>query len=97
MGQLRPLASADDGVTVNGSPQATTSGEIDGMRAKLSQSLQGEDYSDGLVQSLHEAARIFELAIKQQDSLLKTSWFSTAWFGVDRNAWMKTLSYQVLL
>lgn len=94
MGHLCPLASADDGVTVNGSPQATTSGEMDGMRAKLSQSLQGED---GLVQSLHEAARIFELEIKQQDSLLKISWFSTAWLGVDRNAWMKTLSYQVLL
>ncbi|XP_018820044.1 uncharacterized protein LOC108990507 [Juglans regia] len=94
MGHLCPLASADDGVTVNGSPQATTSGEMDGMRAKLSQSLQGEDYSDGLVQSLHEAARIFELAIKQQDSLLKISWLSTAWLGVDRNAWMKTLSYQ---
>ncbi|KAG7958289.1 hypothetical protein I3843_10G012900 [Carya illinoinensis] len=91
MGHLCPLASADDGVTVNGSPQATTSGEMDGMRAKLSQSLQGED---GLVQSLHEAARIFELEIKQQDSLLKISWFSTAWLGVDRNAWMKTLSYQ---
>lgn len=96
MAQPRPLASADDGVTVNGSPQVSTSGDVEGMRVKLNQSLQGEDYSDGLVQSLHEAARNFELAIKERGSLTKISWFSAAWLGVDRNAWVKTLSYQVL-
>uniref|UniRef100_A0A2N9F8I6 LETM1-like protein n=1 Tax=Fagus sylvatica TaxID=28930 RepID=A0A2N9F8I6_FAGSY len=94
MAQPRPLASADDGVTVNGSPQVSTSGDVEGMRVKLNQSLQGEDYSDGLVQSLHEAARNFELAIKERGSLTKISWFSAAWLGVDRNAWVKTLSYQ---
>ncbi|XP_022767017.1 uncharacterized protein LOC111311683 isoform X2 [Durio zibethinus] len=89
-----PLASAEDGVTVNGSPQTSTSTDVDEIRVKLNQSLQGEDYSNGLVQSLHDAARVFELAIKEQGSLLKLSWFSTAWLGVDRNAWVKTLSYQ---
>lgn len=96
MGHLRPFASGDEGVTVNGIPQASTSGDVEGMRVKLNQSLQGEDYSDGLVQSLHEAARIFELAIKEQGSLSKISWFSTAWLGIDTNAWLKTVSYQVL-
>ncbi|KAL6141684.1 hypothetical protein ACLB2K_059972 [Fragaria x ananassa] len=63
------------------------------MKVKLNQSLQGEDSTDGLVQFLHEAARVFELAIKEQGSFSKLSWFSTAWLNVD-NAWVKTLSYQ---
>lgn len=95
MGLLFPLASAEDGVTVNGSPQTSTGTDVDERRIKLNQSLQDEDYSNGLVQSLHDAARVFELAIKEQGSLSKLSWFSTAWLGVDRNAWVKTLSYQV--
>ncbi|OMO68430.1 hypothetical protein COLO4_29665 [Corchorus olitorius] len=94
MGLRFPLASAEDGVTVNGGPQTSTSTDVDNIRVKLNQSLQGEDYSNGLVQSLHDAARVFELAIKEQGSLSKLSWFSTAWLGVDRNAWVKTLSYQ---
>ncbi|KAF8396380.1 hypothetical protein HHK36_017997 [Tetracentron sinense] len=88
------FASADDGVTVNGTPQTSTSSDMEEMRVKLNQSLQGEEYNDGLVQSLHDAARIFELAIREQSSLLKISWFSTAWLGVDKNAWVKALSYQ---
>ncbi|KAK8651261.1 hypothetical protein V6N13_140870 [Hibiscus sabdariffa] len=94
MGLRFPLASAEDGVTVNGSLQTSTSTDVDGIRTKLNQSLEGEDYSNGLVQSLHDAARIFELSIKEKGSLSKLSWFSTAWIGVDRNAWVKTLSYQ---
>ncbi|KAJ4830059.1 hypothetical protein Tsubulata_009674 [Turnera subulata] len=93
-GYLLPLASADDGATVNGSPSASTAGDVDEMRVKLTQSLQGEDYGDRLVQSLHDAARVVELAIKEQ-GLLSKSWFSTSWLGVDRKAWGKTLSYQI--
>lgn len=95
LGQLYPLASSNDGVTVNGSPQASTSGDVEEIRVKLDRSLQGEDYNDGLVQSLHDAARICELAIKERSSQSKISWFTTAWLGVDRNSWVKTLSYQV--
>ncbi|KAM1523970.1 hypothetical protein ACFXTH_008478 [Malus domestica] len=91
---LVPLASADDGVTVNGSPQASTSRDVEEIQVKLNQSFQGEDSSDGLVQFLHEAARVFELAMKEQGSLSTSSWFSTAWLSIDRNAWLKTLSYQ---
>ncbi|XP_044506345.1 uncharacterized protein LOC123225988 isoform X2 [Mangifera indica] len=93
-GDFLPLASSDDSVTVNGSPQATTSTNVEEMRVKLKQSLQGKDYCDGLVESLHDAARVFELAIKEQGSLSNLAWLSTAWLGVDRNAWIKTLSYQ---
>lgn len=94
LGNLFPLASADDGVTVNGSLQASTNRDVEGIKVKLNQSLHGEDSSDALVQFLHEAARVFELAIKEQGSFSKLSWFSTAWLNGD-NAWVKALSYQV--
>ncbi|KAL3839311.1 hypothetical protein ACJIZ3_023902 [Penstemon smallii] len=91
---LLPSASADDGVTVNGSPQARTSNDVEEMRYKLNQTLQEEDFNAGLVQLLHDAARVFELAIKEHSSLSKTSWFSPAWLGGDKNAWAKAISYQ---
>ncbi|PON82893.1 LETM1-like [Trema orientale] len=95
MGNHFPLASGDDGVTVNGIPQASTTSDVEDMRVKLNRSLQSDsDGSDGLVQFLHESARVFELAIKEQNPFSKLSWFSTAWLGVDRNAWVKALSYQ---
>ncbi|XP_071910712.1 uncharacterized protein [Coffea arabica] len=93
-GLLLPFASADDGVTVNGSPRASAGGEVEELRVKLDQSLQGEDCSTGLVQSLHDAARVFELAIRDQSLSSKVSWFSTAWIGIDKTAWIKELSYQ---
>ncbi|CAI9097669.1 OLC1v1034138C2 [Oldenlandia corymbosa var. corymbosa] len=91
---LIPRASADEGVTVNGSPRASTSSEGGGMRVKLDEPLQAEDNSIGLVQLLYDAARVFELALREQSSLSKISWFSTAWIGVDKTAWIKELSYQ---
>ncbi|KAL9362969.1 hypothetical protein Peur_045754 [Populus x canadensis] len=93
-GHLFPLASGDDGVTVNGTPSASANSDVEDMRVKLNQSLQGEDSGDKLVQSLHDAARVFEVAIKEQGLLSKFSWLSTAWLGIDRNAWVKTLCYQ---
>nr|GLL36433.1 uncharacterized protein LOC109182128 [Ipomoea trifida] len=94
MDHLLPSASADDGVTVNESPKPSTSGDIEEMRAKLALSLESEDNSYGLVQALHDAARVFELGIRQQVSLSRMPWFSTAWLGVDKTAWVKVLSYQ---
>ncbi|KAJ6870917.1 hypothetical protein NC652_036552, partial [Populus alba x Populus x berolinensis] len=38
-------------------PSASTSSDVEEMRLKLNQSLQGDDSSDKLVQSLHDAAR----------------------------------------
>ncbi|KAL1821233.1 uncharacterized protein LOC108218896 [Daucus carota subsp. sativus] len=94
MKHMQPFASADDGVTVNGNSQPSTSGNVENLAMRLKQSSQGEDYNAGLVQTLHDAARVFELAIKEKSSRSKTSWFSTAWLGVDRNSWVKALSYQ---
>lgn len=91
---LFPFASPDDGVTVDRDPESSTSRDVEAMRIRLDQALQNEDYNDGLVQSLYDAARVFELSIKERISLSKISWFSVAWLGIDRNAWIKELSYQ---
>ncbi|XP_049406600.1 uncharacterized protein LOC125870255 isoform X2 [Solanum stenotomum] len=91
---LLPFASAEDGVSVNGSSRPTTSSDMEDMRLKLDLSLQGEENSSGLVQSLHDAARVIELGLRQQGSLSRVSWFSTAWLGGDRTGWIKVLSYQ---
>lgn len=91
---LLPFASAEDGVSVNGSSRPTTSSDMEEMRLKLDISLQGEDNGSGLVQSLHDAARVIELGLRQQGSLSRVSWFSTAWLGGDRTIWIKELSYQ---
>ncbi|KAD4384349.1 hypothetical protein E3N88_24517 [Mikania micrantha] len=91
---ILPFASADDGITVNGSSQVSTSGDVEEMRVKLDESLKNEEYNSALIQSLHDAARVYELAIKEQSSTSKLSWFSTAWLGIDQNAWVKALSYQ---
>ncbi|CAN0879438.1 hypothetical protein LINGRAHAP2_LOCUS13047, partial [Linum grandiflorum] len=93
-GRLLPCGSTDDSVTVNGVPTTSSSGDVEEMRMQLNQSLQGQDQGDKLVQSLHNAARAFELAIKERGLVAKFSWFPTAWLGLDSNAWLKTLSYQ---
>lgn len=90
-----PFASSDDGATVNGSPQAGTSTSLEKLRVKLDRSLEDEDFYDGLVQALYDAARVFELVIKEHKSFSRVSWFSTAWLGVDQNTWVKALSCQV--
>ncbi|XP_018476676.1 uncharacterized protein LOC108847828 isoform X2 [Raphanus sativus] len=88
-------SSSDDGVAVNGTPQSRASDDdVEEMRAKLTGSLQDEYSCDELIQSLHDAARSFELALKKKISSSKLPWFSAAWLGVDRNAWVKTFSYQ---
>ncbi|CDY11358.1 BnaA03g01940D [Brassica napus] len=95
--RMRPFllaSSSDDGVAVNGTPQPRASDDVEEMRAKLSGSLQDEYNCDELIQSLHDAARSFELALKKKISSSKLPWFSAAWLGVDRNAWVKTFSYQ---
>ncbi|CDY60443.1 BnaA10g30500D [Brassica napus] len=90
--QTFPLASADDGVAaVNGTPH---SDDVEEMGARLSGSIQDEYNCNELVQSLHDSARSFELALLKKISSPMLPWFSSAWLGVDRNAWVKTFSYQ---
>jgi hypothetical protein len=96
------FASSDDSVTVNSEFQSqgsdTDATDLEKMRVKLNRPLVDDvDFCDGLLQSLYDAARVFELEIKEENSLSRVSLFSTVWFGVDQNAWEKTLSYQVNL
>ncbi|KAL2323046.1 hypothetical protein Fmac_027425 [Flemingia macrophylla] len=92
--KLIPFASSDDGVTVNGSLQTSSSSDLEKVRVKLNRSLEDEEFCDGLVQALYDAARVFELAVKEHKSFSRMSWLSTAWLGVDQNAWVKELSCQ---
>ncbi|KAL5060312.1 hypothetical protein RYX36_031916 [Vicia faba] len=92
------FAASDDGVTVNedsrdsGGSNAT---DLEKIKVKLNRPMvNDENFCEGLLQSLYDAARIFELEIKEQNSLSKLPWFSINWFGVDRVEWEKTLSYQ---
>lgn len=89
------LASAEDGVAVNGSPQSRSSSHFGEIRANFTGSLQEENNFNGLIQSLHDAARTLELAVKEKIAPSRFSWFPATWLGADRNAWVKTLSYQV--
>ncbi|KAK7278701.1 hypothetical protein RJT34_23737 [Clitoria ternatea] len=91
---MLPFATSDDGVTFNGSLQGSTSTDLENMRVKLNRSLGDEEFCDGLVQALYDAARVFELAVKEHKSYSRMSWFSTAWIGVDQRAWVKALASQ---
>ncbi|CAK8544113.1 unnamed protein product [Lathyrus sativus] len=94
----RLFASFDDGVTVDEDSQDSSSSnatDLEKIRVKLNRPLvNDEDFCDGLLQSLYDAARVFELEIKEQSSPSRSPWFTINWFGVDRIAWEKTLSYQ---
>ncbi|GJW00325.1 LETM1-like protein [Tanacetum coccineum] len=92
VGHIFPFATADDGLIVNANPQASTSEDL---RVKQNQPLKHEDYKIALVQSLRDVARVFELAFRGQSSGSNLSWFSFFWLGVDQNACLQPLSYQV--
>ncbi|KAJ1268910.1 hypothetical protein BS78_07G169500 [Paspalum vaginatum] len=96
MVHIIPLASDDDGngVSVNGAAQVGSTSNIEEIRLKLNKALQSEDISNGLVQSIHDAARSIELAFIDYSKSSKGSWFRKTWLGVENNAWIKSLSYQ---
>ncbi|KAL1204689.1 hypothetical protein V5N11_017305 [Cardamine amara subsp. amara] len=91
------LASADDGVAINGSSQPRSSSKFGVMRTNFTGSIQEENNCNGLIQSLHDAARTIELAVIEKITPSRFSWFPVTWLGADRNAWVKTLSYQASL
>ncbi|XP_078447113.1 uncharacterized protein LOC144715999 isoform X2 [Wolffia australiana] len=74
--------------------QASSRSDVEKTAAQAEEPLEGDDLNSRLVQSLHDAARSVELALKEQSSSIKTSWFSKAWIGEDKNAWTRTISYQ---
>ncbi|KAG0477966.1 hypothetical protein HPP92_012685 [Vanilla planifolia] len=91
---LTLLASIDDGVLVNRTPQKCSSNDREGVEYKFDQSSHGQNPSTVLLQSIHDAARAIDLAVLEHSSSSKAPWFSKAWLGGDRNGWLKTLSYQ---
>lgn len=97
MVHIIPLASDDDGnrASVNGAQQVGSRSNIDEIRLKLNKALHSEDISNGLVQSIHDAARSIELAFIEHSKSSKSSWFPKTWLGVENNAWIRSLSYQV--
>ncbi|KAF8747781.1 hypothetical protein HU200_013191 [Digitaria exilis] len=96
IGHIIPLASNDDGnsISVNGVPQVGSASSMEEIRLKLNKAFQSEDVSNGLVQSIHDAARSIELAFLEHSKSYQGSWFPKAWMGVDNTAWIKSLSYQ---
>ncbi|KAJ1700513.1 hypothetical protein LUZ63_000292 [Rhynchospora breviuscula] len=90
-------ASSDDGLTVNGAPQASSSSAVEQMRIKLDQVLENDDFSNGIVQSIYDAARAIELAFLEHSSVPKSFWFSRTWLGADKYAWIKSFSYQAAI
>ncbi|KAG7580899.1 LETM1-like [Arabidopsis suecica] len=91
------LASAEDGVAINGSPKPRSNSNLGDMRTIFTGLLQDENSSNGLIQSLHDAARSIELAVKEKITPSRFSWFPATWLGADKYAWVKTLSYQASL
>ncbi|KAH9542515.1 hypothetical protein CY35_13G011400 [Sphagnum magellanicum] len=55
----------------------------------------GGDQGKNLVQALHETARMLQSAMEEQSTLTRGPWFAQKWLGIDKNAWLKSLAYQV--
>ncbi|CAN8259733.1 unnamed protein product [Cochlearia groenlandica] len=84
------MASPEDGgVVVNGSPSSKSSSDLGLVKYG--------SHCDGLVQSLHDAARTIELAVRDNIAPSRFSWVPSTWLGADKNSWARTLSYQASL
>ena len=82
-----------DGASCHGvSSKSSTTDICDETRKVLDSSIDSTE----IVQALHETARMFQVAIEKQKSLTKGPLFTKAWLGIDPNAWVKSISYQVL-
>ncbi|CAM6050673.1 unnamed protein product [Sphagnum compactum] len=55
----------------------------------------GGDQGKNLVHLLHETARMLQSAMEEQSTLTQGPWFAQKWLGIDKNAWLKSLAYQV--
>ncbi|CAK9200674.1 unnamed protein product [Sphagnum troendelagicum] len=55
----------------------------------------GGDQGKNLVHLLHETARMLQSAMEEQSTLTCGPWFAQKWLGIDKNAWLKSLAYQV--
>ncbi|KAI5053986.1 hypothetical protein GOP47_0031121, partial [Adiantum capillus-veneris] len=67
---------------------------LDHTRRMLDASLDCTSMDMDMLQALHETARMFHVAIEEEQSLTKGPWFAKAWIGVDHSAWIKSIAYQ---
>lgn len=88
------------------SASSQSSAEVDertGRIVEIGRSLEelaeggGADKQQGrsLVHAVHDSARVFLVGLEKQKTLASKPWFPLKWPGVDKNAWIKALSYQV--
>ncbi|CAK9873735.1 unnamed protein product [Sphagnum jensenii] len=91
--------TSEEGINLNESFSRSENGRAE-PRFKLGAAAMpsgggGGDQSKNLVHVLHETARVLQSALEEQKALTRGSWFAQKWLGFDRNAWMKSLAYQV--
>nr|XP_024356431.1 uncharacterized protein LOC112272673 isoform X2 [Physcomitrium patens] len=88
-------------VATSRSAEGTAVEERNGSEAGIGWSL--EELAEGrgvdeqgkrLVHALRESASVILAELEKRKSLASTSWFPPNWFPADKNAWMKSLSYQ---
>jgi hypothetical protein len=90
-------ASSDESSSISSNDNDTDSYAVINLeetRSKLNASYQLSETGVDYTQTLHEAARKFQLAAEQHESLRKSGWFSRSWLGVDQVSWIKPVSYQ---
>ncbi|KAJ7548160.1 hypothetical protein O6H91_07G000700 [Diphasiastrum complanatum] len=91
---LTPTASSEEGPTVNGSCCTKPEDQWLEVSARYEKHFKGGVEGTNLAQALHEGARMFQLAIEEQESLTRGSWLVKQWIDFDKKAWIKLLSYQ---
>jgi hypothetical protein len=91
-------------VAASKSAEGVSVNERTGRRVERARSLEelaegGESLAQvqgrSLVHAVHESARVCLVRLEKQKTLASRPWFRLKWPGVDKNAWMKALSYQV--
>ena len=78
---------------VRGRSDGARSGGGGGGGGGEHQQQQGQG-GQSLVHALHEAATVFQFAMEEQEALTRGPWFAQKWLGIDKNAWMRGLTYQ---
>ncbi|CAM6031588.1 unnamed protein product [Sphagnum compactum] len=91
--------TSEEGINMNESVSGSENGRAE-LRFKLGAAAMpsgggGGEQSKNLVHVLHETARVLQSALEEQKALTRGSWFAQKWLGFDKNAWMKSLAYQV--
>jgi diphthamide synthase subunit DPH2 len=86
-----------DGVLCRVFPsESSTTERYDETRNFFDSSIYSTVINTDIVQNIHESARMFQVAFEKHKSLTKGPLFTKAWLGVDHNAWIRSISYQVL-